>query len=123
MTNYGQVTYVDNNPFANPIPLGYIGWNDNSNTNLDIRQNNIIRTRFSAEFWPGYNNFGPVNSVNRIFVPSNSGLFQANSFSIVQIGDELDLTLERDRMHKGISIGAGNDIFWKGIIQDACQWQ
>ena len=112
-----QVTYEDNDPGAN-MPLGYLGWNDNQNFNLDIRQNNIIRTRFSAEFWPGYNNIGPVNNVNRIFVPSNSGVTQGNVFSILQLGDNLDNNLERDWMHKGITMGAGNDIFWSGIIQD-----
>jgi len=112
-----QVTYESNDPLFG-TPLGYLGWNDNSNTNLDIRQNNIIRMRFSAEFWPGYNNIGPVNNVNRIFVPSNSGVTQGNVFSILQLGDDLDNNLERDRMHKGITMGAGNDIFWSGIIQD-----
>jgi len=27
-----QVTYETNNPTANPIPMGFLGWNDNTNT-------------------------------------------------------------------------------------------
>jgi len=64
-----QVTYQTNNPTANPLPLGFLGWNDNSNENLDIRQNNLIRTRFSGENWPGYNTIPAINDINRIFIP------------------------------------------------------
>ena len=100
--------------FANPGD--FVGTTNNAP--LEFRQFNIRRALFTSENWPGYNNIGPVNNVNRIFVPSNSGVTQGNVFSILQLGDDLDNNLERDWMHKGITMGAGNDIFWSGIIQD-----
>jgi len=100
--------------FANPGD--FVGTTNNAP--LEFRQFNIRRALFTSENWPGYNNIGPVNNVNRIFVPSNSGVTQGNVFSILQLGDDLDNNFERDRMHKGITMGAGNDIFWSGIIQD-----
>ena len=51
---YGQVTYETNDPLANPIPLGYVGWNDNTNEDLDFRQNNTRRLRMSGVDWLGY---------------------------------------------------------------------
>jgi len=119
LTLKAQVTYETNDPGLNPIPLGYIGWNDNLNTNLDVRQNNIIRMRINNENWPGYNNRPAINNVNRIFLPLNTGITQGNVFSILQLGVDLDVNLQREWMNTGITIGAdGNDLLWTGIIPD-----
>jgi len=114
-----QVTYETNDPGLTPVPLGFLGWNDNSNENLDIRQNNLIRTRFSGENWPGYNTIPAINDINRIFIPLEGGVFQPYVFSILQLGEELNPIFQREWMSTGITIVAqGNDLLWSGIIHD-----
>jgi hypothetical protein len=45
--SFSQVTYEDNNP-NNNNPLGYLGWNDAQNINLNVLQNNLLRMRFTS---------------------------------------------------------------------------
>jgi hypothetical protein len=33
LNSYGQVSYLSNNPQANPVSLGYFGWDENTNAN------------------------------------------------------------------------------------------
>jgi hypothetical protein len=111
---YGQVTIDDNVP-----ALGnYVGFDNFSTIDLPI-ENNGVRTLYSFEDWPGYNNRPAISNANRIFMPIEPGITQPNIFSLLQIGWDLDVALQREWMNAGITIGAdGNDLMWTGIIPD-----
>lgn len=111
---FGQVTFESNLPFGNR----YLGFDNSSGIDLPL-ENNGVRTLYSFENWPGYNNRPAINNVNRIFLPLDPSIIQADVFSILQLGEELDNDLQREWMNTGITIGAeGNDILWTGIIPD-----
>jgi hypothetical protein len=112
-----QVTYEDNNPLTNPIPLGYLGWNDNTNTNLNILQNNTLRERFTSVNFAGHNGSNAVNNASRMFLGLNGG-FQ-NPFSMIHMGSNITNFLQRPWMNVGITMGASQDILHLGILQRA----
>ena len=110
---FSQVT-VDNN---NPICGRFLGFNSTSGIDLPL-ENNGVRTLFSFENWPGYNNIGPQNNSSRIHFPTDPLEVQADIFSIVQIGDIINPAFQRDWMQVGTTYGAGGDLMYTGIIQD-----
>ena len=115
LTAEAQVTYEDNNPSANS-PLGYLGWNDISNTDLDIKQNSRERMKFSSIFWPGYNGAPFTANASRIFL-SIDGTETMAPFSMMHLGYEIEPTLYRPWMNVGTTYGAGIDIMYTGILQ------
>jgi len=113
-TGYSQVSVDDNLPFTGR----YLGFNNNSIIDLPL-ENNGVRTVYSFEDWPGYNNRPAIDNVNRIFLPLEPTITQGNVFSILQLGVDLNVNLQREWMNTGITIGAeGDDLFWTGIIPD-----
>jgi len=114
---FSQVTYEDNDPNANPVPLGYLGWNDNTNTNLNILQNNTLRERFTSVNFAGHNGANAVNNASRIHLGLN-GNFQ-NPFSMIHMGANINSFLYRPWMNVGITMGVPGDILHLGILQRA----
>jgi len=111
-----QTTYSTNDPFATPIPLGYIGWDDNSNTDLNIRQNNTRRMRLTSVFWSGYNAAPSTPNASRMFLGIN-GNDMNPPFSMMHLGYEIDVDLQRQWMDVGTTYGAGADIMYTGLMQ------
>jgi len=111
--SFGQVTLESNLP-----ALGrYLGFDDSSLIDLPL-ENNGVRTLFSFEDWPGYNNVGQQLNSSRIHFPTDPGEVQADIFSIIQIGDTINPAFQRDWMQVGTTYGAGGDLMYTGIIQD-----
>jgi len=81
ITLSSQVTYEDNDPGAN-FPLGFLGWNDNSNQTLTIRQNNWPRMRIWGENWAGYNSVAGVNNALRIWMPLGTNIMKTTDILI-----------------------------------------
>jgi len=77
-----QVTYETNNPTANPIPMGFLGWDDNTNQTLTIRQNNWPRMRIWGENWAGYNSVAGVNNALRIWMPLGTNIMKTTDILI-----------------------------------------
>ena len=113
-----QVTYETNDPTANPIPMGFLGWNDNTNETLNIRQNSWPRMRIWGENWAGYNSVAGVNNALRIWMPSDNTEFQTDVFSILQMGEGINLGFQRQWMNVGTTYGAGGDFMYTGMLQD-----
>jgi hypothetical protein len=112
-TGYSQVSVDDNLPFTGR----YLGFNNNSIIDLPL-ENNGVRTLFSFEDWPGYNNIGQQLNSSRIHFPTDPAEIQADIFSIIQIGDIINPLFQRDWMQVGTTYGAGGDLMYTGIIQD-----
>ncbi len=111
-----QITYESNDPNFNPTPLGYVGWNDNTNTDLNFRQNNIRRLRMTSVNWPGYNSAPATNNANRMFFGIN-GNNMNTPFSMLHLGYNINANLYRPWMNVGTTYGAGADIMYTGIMQ------
>ena len=112
----GQVTYETNDPGLN-TPLGYLGWNDNTNEDLLIRQNNDRRMRFTGVNWPGYNDAAALLDVSRIFLGQRDVDNEPTPFSMMQLGENINDDLARDWMNVGTTYGVGGDILYFGIIE------
>ena len=112
-TGYSQVSVDDNLPFTGR----YLGFNNNSIIDLPL-ENNGVRTVYSFEDWPGYNNVGQQLNSSRIHFPTDPLEIQADIFSIIQIGDTINPAFQRDWMQVGTTYGAGGDLMYTGIIQD-----
>lgn len=114
-STYSQVTYEENNPNINPVPLGYLGWNDNNNTLLRIRQHNTVRMQFENENWTGINGTSLVRA-NRVSMPAGTNLIQT-PFSILHLGYSSALGMKRDWMNIGTTYAAQVDVFYVGLIE------
>ncbi|MFT6997509.1 MAG: hypothetical protein ACJAQ4_001263 [Cryomorphaceae bacterium] len=110
---FGQVTDDTNAPVGG----NYVGFDNNSIIDLPL-ENNGVRTLFSFEDWPGYNNIGQQLNSSRIHLPTDPAEIQADIFSIIQIGDIINPLFQRDWMQVGTTYGAGGDLMYTGIIQD-----
>lgn len=110
---FAQVTYEDNDPGAN-TPLGFLGWNDNTNTILDIRQNNLRRERFRSVAYTTLD--GVVyNSASRISYPLQGLNF--NPFSMHHLGLSVTTTLRRSWMNVGTTYTDNADIMHVGLYR------
>lgn len=94
-------------------PFDFLGTTNNQTFRLF--QNNIERTRYTNGAFAGYNLQGPIPNVNRIFYGIN-GNFQ-NPFSMFHMGFNINANLSRPWMNVGITMGAGADIMYTGILQ------
>lgn len=105
-----QATIEDNTPSFG----AFLGWDDITNENLDILQNNTLRQRFTSENWAGLNGVG-ANNASRIHLGLN-GNFQ-NPFSMIHMGTNISGNLQRPWMNVGLTMGATADILHLGLLQ------
>jgi hypothetical protein len=119
-----QVSYESNDPLFGS-PLGYIGWNDNTNEDLDFFQNNSERLRMTSVTWPGYNGASALPNASRMYLGINGNQFattvfppvELDPFSLLHMGYNINNGLRRPWMNVGITYGAGRDIMYTGVIQ------
>jgi hypothetical protein len=114
-TSYGQATYATNDPTTNPIPLGSIGWNDITNTDLNFGQNNTRRLRMTSVSWPGYNGSAATLNASRMFFGID-GNNMTTPFSMMHLGYNISANLRRNWMNVGTTYGAGADIMHVGLL-------
>ena len=114
-TLMAQATYQTNDPFANPSPLGYLGWNDVQNTDLDILQNKTLRVRLNSVNWTGYNISGGTTNASRVFMGIN-GNNMTTPFSMLHLGYNISTALRRDWMNVGTTYGASADFMHVGLM-------
>ena len=112
---FAQATWEDNDPLGN-FPTGFLGWDDVTNENLDILQNNTLRTRFTSVNWTGLNGLS-TNNASRIHLGLD-GNFQ-NPFSMLHMGTNINTNLQRPWMNVGLTMGASQDFMHLGILQRA----
>jgi hypothetical protein len=116
LINYGyaQSSYADNDPLGNS-PMGFLGWDDTGNQNLDIFQNNTLRQRLtSLPTYTGINGYTVSNAYRTYF--SENGNFQT-PYSMLHMGSNVSTTmLQRPWMNVGVTMTSSQDILHLGII-------
>ncbi|MCZ4407993.1 tail fiber domain-containing protein [Cryomorphaceae bacterium 1068] len=120
-SSFSQSTTDSNVPFNN----AFLGWNDSGNTDLDFLQNNTNRIRMTSTTWGGYGGAPLLPNASRMYFGVNGNTFETTTlpvveqvpFSIIQMGYDITPGLRRDWMNVGTTYGAGQDIFYTGILQ------
>ena len=109
---YGQVTIESNTPTGNNQ---FLGWSDTDDTNLEIKQNNQVRMRFTNIDWEGLNG-EDANNVQRTMMYSHGLTPNYTPFSILHLGRPIGSTLYRPWMHVGTTYSSNVDLMYVGLI-------